>query len=161
VRRGAEHRRDSDRHAAVILLRDLFARLGTRPPTGHFAYFFPLTRDTLPPVRFAYVFAADLDLKTFDPFAVVTLGIVTTLLLLVGGSPNMRITSYGGGASCAGCAWHGRSAGEVLDRHSGPDAEGAQRMARKGAVGLRSARVKMHGLSTPGRSLGGSAVDWP
>ena len=63
-----------------ILLRDLLARLGTRPArgtTGHLVYFFPGTRDTLPPAFFAYVFAADVDLKVFDPFAVVTLGIVT------------------------------------------------------------------------------------
>ena len=39
-------------------------------------YVLPFTRDTLPPAFFAYVFAADVDLKTLDPFPVVTLGIV-------------------------------------------------------------------------------------
>ena len=46
-------------------------------------YVFPFTRDTLPPVFFAYVFAADTDLNVFDPLAVFTLGIVTLLLLVV------------------------------------------------------------------------------
>ena len=41
-------------------------------------YFFPFTRDTLPPVFFAYVFSADVDLKVLGPLDVVTLGIVTT-----------------------------------------------------------------------------------
>jgi hypothetical protein len=77
VRRGQEHRRDPHGHAAVILLLGLQLCLGTRHPTGHLVYFFPGTRDTLPPAFFAYVFAADVDLKVFDPFAVVTLGIVT------------------------------------------------------------------------------------
>ena len=76
--RGSRHRR-----SVGAVLRDLLARLGTRRATGHLVYFFPGTRDTLPPAFLAYVFAADVDLKVFDPLAVFTLGIVTLLLLVV------------------------------------------------------------------------------
>ena len=64
-------------------MRDLLARLGTRRTTGHLVYFFPGTRDTLPPAFFAYVFAADVDVNVFDPLAVFTLGIVTPLMVVV------------------------------------------------------------------------------
>ena len=65
-------------------MRDLLARLGARPATGHYlVYFFPGTRDTLPPAFFAYVFAADVDVNVFDPLAVFTLGIVTPLMVVV------------------------------------------------------------------------------
>ena len=86
VSRGPEHRREHYGHTAVILLRGLQLCLGTRPArgtTGHLVYFFPGTRDTLPPVFFAYVFAADVDLKTLDPFAVVTLGMSFSLFVAV------------------------------------------------------------------------------
>ena len=65
-------------------MRDLLARLGARPATGHYlVYFFPGTRDTLPPAFFSYVFAADVDVNVFDPLAVFTLGIVTPLMVVV------------------------------------------------------------------------------
>ena len=46
-------------------------------------YFLPGTRDTLPPAFLAYVFAADVDLKVFDPLAVFTLGMSLSLFVAV------------------------------------------------------------------------------
>ena len=46
-------------------------------------YFLPGTRDTLPPDFLAYVFAADVDLKVFDPLAVFTLGMSFSLFVAV------------------------------------------------------------------------------
>ena len=45
--------------------------------SGHLVNDFRFTRDTVPPVRFAYAFAADTDLNVFvDPLAGVTLGML-------------------------------------------------------------------------------------
>jgi hypothetical protein len=66
----------------VVLLLGLLAHLGTQNARDHFEYFLPFTRETFPPVVFAYVFAAEISLKVFlAPFGVVTLGISMLLLL--------------------------------------------------------------------------------